>query len=418
MERQRSLLAVLVRASLGLAAVLLVGAAFVGGCVGDRPFETAQSGSAGAPPTATPSPKPAAPAWTPEGRGLYWMLDARPIGMSRDGLRVLEDDGSLWIAHGTSANAVHVVDDPVALSGDGEAVVGRLGSDSPCATLALWTSAGLEPVAARGAPGAVRADAGVVVGTAAFGCDPASRQRAFMWQGNGAMLIEPLSGDDDRTEALALSADGATLIGFSSSTSTLHGRLFSWRASTGAAPLEATRIWAPGYGAFVSDDGTVVAGTLVDDVGVASAFVWAAATGEELKVLPRLASRSNTYVLALGGDGQVVLALGTDGDDGIPFTWSAAAGPEVLVGPGGGELEVDALVMSTDGSLIVGAPIGDDGAPVAWDRQRTPTWLFGDAPSFSRTCRPHVTSLSADGKTAAGACNAPDGPKGFVARLP
>jgi hypothetical protein len=346
------------------------------------------------------------------------MLNQRPIGMSRDGQRVLEDDGSLWIDRGASATTVHVVDVPVALSGDGEAVVGRLGGDSPCATLARWTAAGLEAVAPRGAPGAVRADAGVVVGTAAFGCDPAAQQRAFVWEGNGSMLIEPLSDEDDRTEALALSADGATLIGFSSSTSTLHGRLFSWRASTGAWPLEATRVWAPGYGAFVSDDGRVVAGTLVDDLGVASAFVWAAAAGEQLEVLPRLASRSNTYVLALGADGQLVLALGTDGDDGLPFTWSAAEGPVPLLGPGGAAVEVDALVMSADGSLIVGAPIGEDGGPLAWDRQRSPTSLFGDAPSFSRTCRPHVTSLAADGKTATGTCNAPDAPKGFVARLP
>jgi hypothetical protein len=417
MERQRPPFAVLVRASFGLSAALLGGATFVGACVGDRPFESASSGSAGAPPTATPTPKVADPAWTPEGRGLYWMLDERPIGMSRDGRRVLQDDGALWIDRGASATVVHVVDDPVTLSGDGEAVVGRVGGDSACATLARWTAAGLEPVAPRGAPGAVRADAGVVVGTAAFGCDSAAQQRAFMWQGNGAMLIEPLSDEDDRTEALALSADGATLIGFSSSTSTLQGRLFSWRASTGASPLEATRVWAPGYGAFVSDDGAVVAGTLVDDVGAASAFVWVAAAGEGLQVLPRLASRSNTYVVALGADGSVVLALGTNGGDGIPFTWSAATGAELLVGPDGA-LEVDALVMSADGSLIVGAPIGDDGAPVAWDRQRNPAVLFGDAPTFSRTCRPHVTSLAADGKTAAGACNAPDGAKGFVARLP
>jgi hypothetical protein len=424
MERQTSQLAALVRASLES----LVMGAMLAGCAGDRALGPDASSSAHVDASADTSPDagvadapvtlPSARAWTREGRGLYWMLDHRPIGMSRNGQRVLEDDGSLWSAADASATVVHSVDDPVALSGDGQAVVARLdGGGSPCATLARWTAAGLEPVAPHGAPGAVQAEGGVVVGTAAFGCETVETERAFVWNGNGAMIVEPLSADDDRTEALALSADGATLIGFSSSTSTLHGRLFSWTTSDGARQLEETRIGTPGHGAFVSDDGRVVAGTTVDDVGVASAFVWSAAAGAGLKVLPRLASRSGTYVLGLSADGAVVLALATDGDDGLAFTWSAAAGPELLEGPNG-TLEVDALVMSADASSIVGAPVGDDGAPVAWDAQRAPTRVFGDAPVFSKACRPLVTSLAADGKTLAGACNAPDGPRGFVARLP
>jgi hypothetical protein len=417
MQRKTASGAALVRASLGLTASLLLGT-FQGGCVGVENERTPvaptmmTSGAAGAP---SADAAMSSSGWTSEGRARFWMLDRPPLGMSRDGRRVLEDDGTLWMDDGASATVVPTVDDPVALSGDGDAVVARLG-DSTCATLARWTTASLEPVAPHGAPGAVRADADVVVGTASFGCDAASRRRAFMWSGNGAMSIEPLSTDDDRTEALALSADGTTLIGFSSSTATGQGRLFSWRASAGAAPLEDARISSSGYGTFVSDDGRVVAGTLVDDVGVASAFVWSAVDGDGLEVVPSLSTRANTYVVALGGDGKTVLALGTDGGDGIAFTWSKAAGPTQLSGPDGA-LEVDALVMSADGSLIVGAPVGDDGAPIAWDAQRSPTRLFGDAPSFSSACRPNVTSLAADGKTVAGSCNAPDGPRGFVARL-
>ena len=356
-------------------------------------------------------------AWATEGRWLFQALDRQPIGMSRDGRRVLEADGALWIDDGNATTVVHAVDDPVVLSGDGGAVIGRLGGGSPCATIARWTAAGLEAVAPQGAPGVVGAEGGVVVGTSAVGGDPASTQRAFVWSGSGAVAIAPRSRDDDRTDALALSGDGATLVGFSSRAARATGRLFTWRAATGTSPLEETRIWRPGHGMFVSDDGAVVAGTVEDDVGASSAFVWAASVGEGLKILPRLASRLNTYVLALSADGAVVLAFGTDGDDGIPFTWSRADGPQLLEGPDApGQFQ--ALAMSADASLIVGQPVGVDTAPVAWDRQRVPSALFGDAPSFAGACLPHVTHLAADGRTVAGACNTHEGRTGFVARLP
>ena len=404
------------RATLGVAVSFLF-ATMSAACDERGPLEEpATTPDAGAPGTRGETKLMAPRAWAREGRWLFQELDAQPIGMSRDGGRILEANGALWSDDGgATTTVVHAVDDPVALSGDGGAVIGRLGGGAPCATLARWTAAGLEPVAPRGAPGVVSAEGGVVVGTAAFGCDPITAERAFVWNGNGAMVIEPLSSDDDQTEGFALSGDGATLIGFSSSASSTTGRLFYWRAATGTFPLEESRIWRPGHGVFVSDDGEVVAGTVEDDAGVSSAFLWTASAGAGLEVLPGLASRLDTYVVALSADGAVVLALGTDGDNGIPFTWSRADGAQLLE-PSDGPSQFQALAMSADASLIVGQPSGVDTAPVAWDTQRAPSVLFGDAPTFGQACRPHVTHVSADAKTLAGTCNAHDGRTAFVAR--
>lgn len=127
--------------------------------------------------------------------------------------------------------------------------------------------------------------------------------------------------------------------------------------------------------AAVSDDGTVVLGTIVDpespDPALGeTAALWTAETGwQSLGYLPNAGecpSRSNGYELS--GDGSVAVGLSWDGCFGRGFRWTAATGMQ--------QLEVLALdrnrasVCSADGNLIGGFAQGN--------QARTPTFWTGD----------------------------------------
>jgi hypothetical protein len=369
---------------------------------------------------------PSAP-WVQEGLGRYMDLRVRPIGMSERGDRVVTADGLLWIDGGAAPGTlVRTVDTPMGISADGSTVFGSRAVAPPCAEVASWTVSGIR----TGPPGialAASANGKVIVGTAMpttcpFGMGP----RAFVSSALQPMgvVLAALDGDDEG-EGLAVSADGSTAIGFSSSSASHMGRLFSWTLAAGMIPLHDTKIRRPGFDVLTSADGSVVAATLIDDTGNDTAFVWTSGAG--LKPLPKVATRGQSLAFGLSADGSVVLVLGTNApagpptlatQDGLPFTWSAANGPEALVIPAtfiGFEL----VLMTPDASLIVGNPAPNQGGPlVAWDAKRAPRFLFADAPSFLMRCRPFVTRVSADGKTFAGSCGSGGRNTGFVARLP
>jgi hypothetical protein len=374
-----------------------------------------------------------APPWRSEGSWRFVELQAQAIGMSDAGDRVLQADGTLWIDGGVGPGTmVRTVDVPIALSGDGRTVAGDSPSQSPCPMPTIWTRTSLVnwpvPIDVVGTSD----DGGVVVGTTANGCmDP---PRAFVLALGAFVLnqpaasIDPFPGDD-ATAALAVSGDGSQVIGFSSMSAAGTGRLFSWQVGV-KTPLHTTPIRRP-VRVLTSTDGRVVAGTFPDAAGALTGFVAgapgsAAGPTAALAILPKLASRGQNLVVGLSANGAVVLLLGSNApstppnpatQDGLPFTWSATAGPAALAVPPT-VMAFESAVMTPDASLIVGTPSSPPSAPpVAWDSQRTPRFLFSDAPQFVQSCEPVVTSLSSDGGTLAGVCFGL-AINGFIARSP
>jgi hypothetical protein len=372
---------------------------------------TSVSGEAyyGGPPLGPP------PVWIIEGAGRYMDLGSPPVGMSRVGDRVVERDGTLWI-DGAPPSLVHTIEVPMGISADGSSVFGQT-QGAPLQ--AVWTAKlGVQHYPQGGTLRASSADGKWYVGTRGTAV-------AVMRMPPGVSFSLRLDGDGVG-EGLAVTPDGSKVIGISGA------RLFSWMTPDDKSPLPLARpmalddfqagFWASGL--FVSDDGSVVAGTVIA-AGGSAAFVWTGTSG--LKAIPRSSNRPESLAFALSADGSVVLGVDTNAptnpsilvaQDGLPFTWSATRGSEALPVPAG-VVGFETVSMTRDASLIFGNVTPNSGMPpVVWDDKRSPRPLFADAPLFLKRCHPVVTHVSADGKTFAGACGTSGRNTGFVARSP
>jgi hypothetical protein len=385
---------------------------------------TGAGGTAGGPDPSTMT-SPSGP-WAFEGRGKYNDLGSAPISMSRNGNRVLEAHGLLWIDEGTPVPTLTPTltppQAPIALSADGSTVIGQVvAAPSLCPVPTAWTRGMPRSWPPLGLPIATSADGISTIATSPLGCMPSGMRAVVL--SDVSVAIEPLPGDD-ATEGLALTPDGKRIFVFSSTHADGMGRIFSWTAGQVFSP-SSTKIRLQGFRAFASADGKFLAGTQSAPSGGDAAFFWG---GSNPMALPTPPSRGQSLAAGLSDDGSVVLALGTnvpvngpsgpEAKEGLPYTWSAASGPTFLAVPPG-VMAFTTVFMTPDASLIVGNPAPPmHGMPVVvWDAQRAPGFLFGDAPMFLQRCNPVVTHVSADGKTFAGACAGNGGQSGFVARF-
>jgi uncharacterized membrane protein len=215
-----------------------------------------------------------------------------PTGINRDGTVVVgfnQRDAVSWTA-ATGPTTLATLAKPgtgmstraLAVSADGKVIVGEAGDGPPLAV--RWTDpTTVEPLAdSAGSAIAVSADGSTIL------CLSLSSDlfdsRSFVWKGRDITVIEPLPGDSG-TEALLLSADGSTAVGRSwgLGKTTQRARLFFWTAAAGtqelALPLDETmRPDARG----ISADGSVVVGHVSASVGNAAfqrVFRWTRAAG-------------------------------------------------------------------------------------------------------------------------------------------
>ena len=377
---------------------------------GDASDGAAGDGGGDAGVSATPPPPRVPPAWISEGKGRYLLLEAAAIGMSQAGDRVLEVDGTLWIDGGPSPSMlVDTVTGVQGISADGSTVFGST-IGPPCPRAAFWTlGGGVRPQPQSGYFTASSADGRWLVGShtsADCSLGPGTTSLVLMMALPGGSFSPGLDGDD-LVEGVAASANGQSMIGFSSSSVTHTGRFFSW-ASTGPGPaqpvaLHATKVRRPMNGVFTSADGSVVALAIND-----SGYLWSAdATGLKL-------FGSASQVSGLSADGSVVLALS---EAAVPYRWSAKGGIDELPATAP-EIDFASILMTPDASLVIGNPGGNSAAPVVvWQGSSAPRFLFDDAPTFSQRCHPYVNSVSGDGKTFAGVCAETNRATGFIARF-
>lgn len=409
--------------------------------------------------------------WTIEGSMTFLELPMPASAMSADGLDVAQagtDDPSP--AEGASPAGAMLTNDgrvppgtnvglgalaaslPLnmvsGIDGSGRAVIGnaayrasltlRASPNDPWQEAFRWTLtdgiAGLgftKPGHDKSTVAAVSWDGAAVAGTSAHSPDGFSNddQEAFLWTAAlGTHGLGALAGDT-MSLALALSADGSTVIGVSSTAPLAGGQLFAWKVDGGFTALGPALATNERYlTASASVDGSVVAGTLLiqGNAGGGSeqteSFRWTAAGG--LQRLGGLDGRVNSQTLGLSADGSVIVgSTGSAipiGADTVAFRWTANQGMQALPLPAGATSSFP-FAMTSDASVVLGSASGI-ASELLWDKTGGILVLYADAPAFSARCRHQTTLISDDGKTLAGVCNPTatppgSGPTGFVARF-
>ncbi len=204
---------------------------------------------------------------------------------------------------------------------------------------------------------AISGDGATVVGYGFRG----GNNEAAVWTGGGMTGLGDLPGGTSFSQAKDVSANGSVVVGFA--TSAVSTEAFRWTAGSGMVSLGSL----PGGSNYseahgVSDDGSmVVGGSSSTSSGIyPEAFLWTAGTGMTgLGDLPGGTTFSVAYDLS--ADGSVVVGR-SDSSSGLEaFRWTAGSGMVSLGDLAGGVHDSYALGVSADGSVIVGFGNGDNG---------------------------------------------------------
>ena len=239
-----------------------------------------------------------------------------------------------------------------AVSADGSAVAG--GGNGAAGTEAfLWTpSTGItgigfiynQPSRAYG----ISADGSVLAGYA--GSSP--NNEAFRWTAAGGMVgLGDLPGGNVSSYAYAVSADGATVVGASSSTLSTSQwvEAFRWTTLGGMQGLGMLPGGMPESLAFAaSGDGSVIAGR-----SGGRAFRWTAATGM-LDLGGVVGGTGSGEASGINAAGTVIVGRGGTSAGTEAFRWEAATGAVGLGDLPGGTYFSSANGVSDDGDVIVG----------------------------------------------------------------
>jgi uncharacterized membrane protein len=308
--------------------------------------------------------------------GAQTIPDLEPVAISASGL-VVAGIQNLRAVRWTATTGVLAL--PIAGSGviastvtamdrEGMVFVGSLRQMSK-SQAAVWAGTVQALPFARGGDDSSTAvacsgDGNVVVGTSENLSGVAGlRQQAFIWwagSGGGAAPV-PLMAGDAASEALAISQDGTTVVGFSydGTTSPPRRRAFWWRQGVAVAEIAPP----PGVGSMIpralSADGTVVVGDAIfgtagDPTSTSRAFRWTSAGGSELA--PVESNRDQSRAVGVSNDGSTITCLAfTNGqwkDLPVPFRWQPPS--PTLLEELPGDLPVPDIFTDEMGTTIVG----------------------------------------------------------------
>lgn len=200
--------------------------------------------------------------------------------------------------------------------------------------------------------------------------------------------------DANYSDAVAISADGSTVIGSSATVGAddeFFLSSFRWTAADGMIALPKTASDIPAsYATDVSADGSVIVGLEVKAGGASTqAFIWKEGA---IQSIPYLAPTNYGIASSVSADGTLVVGSGPDS-----FRWTAVVGtiglPLQL-----NETSTDATGISADGSVITGS-FSDEN-----DDRRAFRWTAGGAESLviADAAQSRASGISADGSTIAG----------------
>ncbi len=213
----------------------------------------------------------------------------------------------------------------------------------------------------------------------------------------------PEDGTGPISEALGISADGSTVVGWSTSNSrqpSLTIEAFRWTSDTGMVGLgHLDRRYAFIYlseARSVSADGSTAVGYSLSRIAPPNfeAVRWTTGTGiESLHIHSALDSFAN----AISDDGSTI--VGYREVDREAFRWTAETGTAYLGDLPGGEFESTPYDVSADGSVIVGIGSSEFGPEAfRWTPEEEMVGLgFLPGGSFS-----YAYGVSADGSTIVG----------------
>jgi len=251
-------------------------------------------------------------------------------------------------------------------------------------------------------------DGGTVVG---YTTSTVSNEGYLWTQDSGILALGFLSSQPDTSIAEALSATGQSIVGWSQSD---QGReAFLWTPQYGMVGLGDL----PGgtfdsFARDISDDGSVVVG-LSRSASAREIFRWTEAEG---MVGLGIATSSNNSPVAISGDGTVVVGE----SNGNAFRWTQANGVTLLGSLPTGEVMQQATDVSIDGSFIVGEGRMRVGTGSnSRFHQRAFFWRegegiieLGDLPGGST--HTHAYGVSDDGSTVVGSSGTELGSHAFV----
>jgi uncharacterized membrane protein len=291
--------------------------------------------------------------------------------------------------------------DPRAISADGSVVVGVARNSEQRYVPFRWTRAdGMEVLAEEGGAVAVSADGSVVVGVGALPADG-----VFRWtRALGAETIfEPLASEDS-LRVLAVSRDGAMVLGEASRQDYSASRLFVWEEGAGTRTLQNL----PGYvgclvdrATFSGAHGLVAAGECFDETR-SEPFIWA---GQDSLVALGPADALGDYepirpdAVSADGTAAVGAALRFNEESRV-YRWTEANGLELIELPDGytNSNLVWKATMSEDGSVVVGMLTGTARHSFLWSASTGAVVLSPLAGHDTSV----VAAVSADGSVAAG----------------
>jgi probable HAF family extracellular repeat protein len=305
----------------------------------------------------------------------------------------------------------------LAISGDGNVVVGRAESENGAEAFRWSSSTGM--VGLGDLPGAdffseargASQDGSVIVGTgrSELGDEP------FRWTADDGMVglgdFPDASCGFCQRAANGVSADGSVVVGFASGL--FNFEAFRWTAATGMVRLGTIPDAAQSLAEAVSADGTVVVGRTNTE-----GFRWSAADG-----MVGLGDLGGTLPFAvseaygISADGNVIVGGARDGaDQDQAFRWTSAGGMEGI-GLLPGETLNAAGDASADGSVIVGIARGfftDRDTAFVWTRDaglRSLKQVLQDdyQLDLSGWTLVAATAVSDDGQTVAGYGVGPSG---------
>lgn len=250
----------------------------------------------------------------------------------------------------------------------------------------------------------VSADGAVVVGYSSSG---PGRFEAFRWTASGGMAgLGRLSTADRDNRATAASGDGAAIAGFGGFG---DPEAFRWTQSDGMQGIGGNSRRA--YG--ISADGAVLVGERRSGAD-AEAFHWSVEGGmQPLGYLPHLPEWSPiSAAYGVSADGATVVGSSSSFSGQQAFRWTKQSGMVGLGDLPGGINHSGARAVTPDGSVIVGfGRSAAGGEAFRWTAAGGMQGL-GDLPggAFSSA----ASALSADGSIVVGQATSADGAEAFV----
>jgi probable HAF family extracellular repeat protein len=198
---------------------------------------------------------------------------------------------------------------------------------------------------------AISADGSTVVGLSYSNLG----RGVFRWTAETGMVRLPYGSS---TQVRDVSADGNVIVGTGLTNDGY--RAFRWIASVGEVPMTTP----PSIGVFtdawaVSDDGSVIAGRMLNKNGNSEAVRWSAATGTVgLGDLPGNSSFPGSDFLSEGfgisGDGNLVTGWSNTYSGMEAFQWTQTGGIDGIGDLPGSSFHSGGIDASYDGSVIVG----------------------------------------------------------------